>query len=189
MREGRGQEPLDFPRKEPSREPGAELRFRKNRGAGCLGWAARLCHLPLVSPGARAPLSACSRLGEMGGASLARSVLEAVMPTRCSPRAGLRDGMWSPWSLCWYFVLLSREVSLSQNSITWLPPESSEREHAADLALPEPPAGAGGQVSPHPELYSARVWVLTSSLPQTALGCRLAALLPPLAVRSLGSFV
>ena len=101
-----------------------------------------------MSPGAREPLSACSRPGEMGGASLAGSVLEAVMPARCSPLAGLRAGTWSPWSLCWYFVLLSREVSLSQNSITLLPPESSEREHAADSAARASCGGGWASVAP-----------------------------------------
>ena len=46
---------------------------------------------------------------------------------RCSHRAA-DAGTRFLWSLCRYFVLLSREVSLPQNSITLVPPGSSERE-------------------------------------------------------------
>lgn len=47
---------------------------------------------------------------------------------KCSPQAKLKARMWFLWSRWWYFVLHSWEVRLSQNSITLVPAENSERE-------------------------------------------------------------
>lgn len=88
---------------------------------------------------------------------------------RCSHRAGLMLECSSCGPSCRYFVLLSREVSLSQNSITLVPPGSSEREENTQRLSTLQAFYGGGEEGSGPGRSGGRASSCPLSLPQCPL--------------------